>query len=83
MSKIETVVKSEIVRLARKEIRAVCGPLVRDVRELKRTVSRLRRVVASLKKPAQEWTEQIAAQKAELAAPKKKASRAPRKKAKK
>ena len=56
MGKIETAVKSEIARLAKKEIRAVCGPLARDVRELKRTVSRLRRTVASLEKAAREWT---------------------------
>lgn len=69
MGKIETAVKSEITRLAKKEIRAVCGPLARDVRELKRTVSRLRRTVASLEKAAREWTKQIRAQKAELKVP--------------
>jgi len=69
MGKIETAVKSEIARLAKKEIRAVCGPLARDVRELKRTVSRLRRTVASLEKAAREWTKQIRAQKAELKVP--------------
>jgi len=69
MGKIETVVKSEIARLAKKEIRAACGPLARDVRELKRTVSRLRRTVASLEKTGREWTKQTRAQKAELKVP--------------
>ena len=34
MGKIETVLKSEIVRLAGKEIRSLCGPMARDVRRL-------------------------------------------------
>ena len=69
MGKIETAVKSEIARLAKKEIRAVCGPLARDVRELKRTVSQLSRTVASLERTAKEWTKQTRAQKAELKVP--------------
>ena len=69
MGKIETAVKSEIARLAKKEIRAACGPLARDVRELKRTVSRLRRTVASLERAAREWTQQVRAHKAELKVP--------------
>ena len=69
MGKIETAVKSEITRLAKKEIRAVCGPLARDVRELKRTVSSLRKTLASLAKTGKEWTKQTRAQKAELKAP--------------
>jgi DNA-binding transcriptional regulator YiaG len=69
MGKIETAVKSEITRLAKKEIRAVCGPLARDVRELKRTVSSLRKTLASLEKTGKEWTKQTRAQKAELKVP--------------
>jgi len=69
MGKIETAVKSEIARLAKKEIRAVCGPLARDVRELKRTVSSLRKTLASLEKTGKEWAKQIRAQKAELKVP--------------
>jgi len=69
MGKIETAVKSEIARLAKKEIRAVCNPLARDVRELKRTVSSLRKTLASLEKTGKEWTKQARAQKAELKVP--------------
>ena len=69
MGKIETAVKSEITRLAKKEIRAVCGPLARDVRELKRTVSSLRKTLASLAKTGKEWTKQTRAQRAELKVP--------------
>ena len=68
MGKMESALKSEIIRLAKKEIRSVCGPVARDVRELKRTVSRLRRTVASLERAAREWTKQVRAQKAELKA---------------
>ena len=50
MGKIEDVVKSEIVRLAQKEDRAVCGPLAKQVRELKRTVSALKKSVAAMEK---------------------------------
>jgi len=50
MPKIEQVLKSEIIRLAKKQIRATCGPLARDVRELKRRVSQLSRTVAALDK---------------------------------
>ena len=69
MGKIETVMKSEILRLAKKEVRAVCGPLTRDVRGLKRTVSSLRKTVASLERASREWAKRIRAQKAELRVP--------------
>ncbi len=77
MSKIETVMKSEIVRLTKKELRAVCGPLARDVRRLKRTVSGLSRTVASLNRIGQEWAAKMNAEKVKLQAPEKevKASR--------
>ncbi len=41
MGKLEETIRSEIRRLARKEIRAQCDPLARQVRELKRQVARL------------------------------------------
>jgi len=37
-SKIEQILKSEIIRLAWKPIRGVCVPLARNVRQLKRQV---------------------------------------------
>jgi DNA-binding transcriptional regulator YiaG len=49
MGNIEQVIKSEIIRLAKKQLRATCGPLARDIRQLKRTVVELRRVVGPLK----------------------------------
>ena len=48
MGKMEQTLKSEITRLAKKEMRATYLPLARDVRRLKRTVSALRKTVAVL-----------------------------------
>jgi len=76
MGKIESVLKSEIVRLAAKEIRSFCGPTVRDVRRLKRTVSRLSKAVATLEKAARRWTEETQERKAELRVPEKEAEAA-------
>ena len=39
MGKMEQTLKAEITRLAKRQVRAMCLPLVRDVRRLKRTVS--------------------------------------------
>jgi DNA-binding transcriptional regulator YiaG len=50
MPKIEQILKSEITRLAKKQIRAACGPLAQEVRELKRRVSQLGKAVAGLDK---------------------------------
>jgi len=43
MGKMEQAFKVEIVRLARKELRATCLQLAREVRQLRRLVSELRR----------------------------------------
>jgi DNA-binding transcriptional regulator YiaG len=50
MGKVEGIIKSEIVRLAKKEMRRVSVPLGRDVRSLKSTVSQLRRTVLALQR---------------------------------
>jgi len=50
MGKLEGIIKSEIVRLAKREIRAIFAPLGRDVRSLKSTVSKLRRTVVLLER---------------------------------
>ncbi len=50
MGKLEGVLKSEIVRLAKREARKISGPLGRDVRTLRATVSRLRKTLAALEK---------------------------------
>ena len=50
MTKMEPVIKSEIVRLAKGELRKVSIPLKRDVRLLKGMVSQLRKNVLALKR---------------------------------
>lgn len=52
MGKLEAVIKSEIVRLAKREVRKISVPLGRDVRALKSAVSQLRKTVSSLEKLA-------------------------------
>lgn len=50
MGKVEAIIKSEIVRLAKKEIRKIVTPLGRDVRSMKSTVSQLRKTVSNLER---------------------------------
>jgi DNA-binding transcriptional regulator YiaG len=52
MSKLETIIKSEIVRLAKREIRKISVPLGRDVWSLKSAVSQLRRAVLTVQRIA-------------------------------
>jgi DNA-binding transcriptional regulator YiaG len=68
MGKIEQTIKSEIVRLAKKQLRAACGPLAREVRQLKRIVRELCRTVRPLKALGAELEAQRAAQLAKLEA---------------
>lgn len=48
MGKMEQTLRSEIRRLAKKEVRAVCDPLIREVRALRREVRNLRKTVATV-----------------------------------
>jgi len=48
MATLEAALKSEIVRLAKREVRKISVPLSKDVRSLKRTVSQLRKAVSAL-----------------------------------
>jgi len=48
MAKIEAIIKSEIVRLAKREVRKIAIPVGRDVRTLKSTVSQLRKAVLEI-----------------------------------
>lgn len=50
MGKLESIVRSEIIRLARREMRKVSRPLGRNVRSLKGAVLQLRRTVSGLEK---------------------------------
>jgi len=68
MGKMEQTLKSEITRLAKKEMRATYLPLARDIRRLKRTVSALRKTVAVLARLGTELQAERQAQRAKLAA---------------
>jgi len=61
MGKVEAIIKSEIVRLAKREMRKVAAPLRSDVRTLKSAVSQLRKTVISLERfialQKKEWGE--------------------------
>jgi DNA-binding transcriptional regulator YiaG len=67
MGKMEQTLKSEITRLAKKQVRATCLPLAREVRRLRRTVSALRRTVAVLARLGAELQTERQAQRAKLA----------------
>jgi DNA-binding transcriptional regulator YiaG len=54
MAKIEGVIKSEIVRLAKREIRSVFLPLRRDVRQMSLKLSGLSKGITSLNRLAKE-----------------------------
>lgn len=50
MGKVESIIKSEIIRLAKGEMRKISIPLGRDVRLMKKTVSQLRKSVLALER---------------------------------
>jgi DNA-binding transcriptional regulator YiaG len=50
MAKFETIIKSEMVRLAKREVRKISVPLGRDVWSLKSAVSQLRKAVLALQR---------------------------------
>jgi DNA-binding transcriptional regulator YiaG len=50
MGTLEATIKSEILRLAKKELRKVSVPLKRDVRSLKSAVSQIRKTILALER---------------------------------
>ena len=60
MGKLEATIKTEIGRLAKREIRKVSVPLRRDVRSLRITVSQLRKAVLPLKRFAADQQKELA-----------------------
>ena len=54
MAKIEGVIKSEIIRLAKREVRAVFRPLRREVWQMSTKLSNLSKGIASLNRMAKE-----------------------------
>ncbi len=59
MAKFETIIKSEIVRLAKREVRKIAVPVSRDMRSLKSVVSHLRRSVLTLQRIAADQQKEL------------------------
>ena len=68
MGKFEGIMKSEIVRLAKREVRKISVPLGRDVRSLKSTVSQLRKTVLVLERLAAQQQRELGKRKVPLEA---------------
>lgn len=60
MGKLEATIKSEIMRLAKRELYKVSVPLKRDVRLLKNTVSQMRKAVLPLERFAAHQQKELA-----------------------
>jgi DNA-binding transcriptional regulator YiaG len=60
MSKLEATIKSEIERLAKRELRKVLVPLKSDVRLLKIMVSQLRKAVLPIQRSATQQQKELA-----------------------
>jgi len=69
MNKMETILKSEIIRLTQREVRKVSIPLGRDVRLLKNAASQLRRAVLALERFAAHQQKEISKREIRLEAP--------------
>jgi DNA-binding transcriptional regulator YiaG len=68
MGKLEGIIKSEIVRLAKREVRKISIPLGRDVRLLKSTVSQVRKAVLVLERLAARQQKELEKRKVPLEA---------------
>jgi DNA-binding transcriptional regulator YiaG len=66
MGKMEGVFKTEMVRLAKREVNRVALPLRRDVRSLKRTASEFRKTILGLKQFADRQRKQLEQKEAQL-----------------
>lgn len=68
MGKVEETIRSEIIRLTKREMRKVTVPLTRDVRTMKTTVSQLRKIVSGLERFAARRENETYSEKARLEA---------------
>jgi DNA-binding transcriptional regulator YiaG len=69
MGKLEGMIKSEIVRLAKREVRKISGPLGRNIWSLKSTVSQLRKAVLALQRITTSQQKELQREKMVLEAP--------------
>ena len=68
MGKVEGIIKSEIVRLAKREIRKISIPLAQDVRSLKSVVSQIRKTVMAIERFATHQQKELSKTKTPLEA---------------
>ena len=66
MGILEATIKSEIIRLAKRELKRVTVPLRRDVRSLKMTVSQLRKTLSGLERLAARRGSELLGEKVKL-----------------
>jgi DNA-binding transcriptional regulator YiaG len=69
MGKVESIIKSEIIRLVKGEMRKVSIPLGRDVRLMKNTVSQVRKSVLALERFAAHQQKELSKREIQLEAP--------------
>ena len=68
MGKMEGIFRTEVVRLAKREVNKVTGSLRRDVRSLKRSASEFRKTILELKQFADRQRKQLEQKEAQLTA---------------
>ena len=68
MGKLQATIKSEIMRLAKRELHKVSVPLKRDVRLLKKTVSQIRKSVLPLERFAAQKQKELSNREIQLEA---------------
>ena len=69
MGKVGSIIKSEIIRLAKREMRKLSVPLGRDVRSLKNTVSQLRKSVLAIERFVVQKQKELSKREIRLEAP--------------
>ena len=69
MGKVGSIINSEIIRLAKREMRKVSIPLGRDVRLLKNTLSQVRKSVLTLERFAAQKQKELSRHEIRLEAP--------------
>ena len=76
MGRVEEAVRSEVMRLVRRELRSVVLPLGRDVRQLKRGLGQVSKSVARLERVVAAQVREAEARKDRLEVPEEEAKRA-------
>ena len=76
MPNVPQVLKEELTRLARREVRAVCNPLRKQVRSLRETVKKQQEIIGRLERTLSKMADVSAVTSASLFAPEEEGTRA-------